>query len=217
MSRNQQEIDKITEQITAAGQKAHAFAFDISRTGGIDGFYQKVINETGPVDILVNVAGTIFRTDSTEFPLDQWQRNIDVNLTAPFVLSQCLARSCRERKKPGKIINITSLASERGRPTIPAYAASKGGLKQLTKVLAVEWAKYNINVNAIGPGYIETELTQPLVDNDEFNKWVLGKTPISRWGTPDDLTGAALFLASEASDFITGQTIYVDGGWLATF
>ena len=217
VSRNQEELDKIAKQITDAGQKAWAFACDISRPGELQNFFKNVVSRTDPVDILVNVAGAIFRSDSVDFPLDQWQMNIDVNLTAPFVFSQCLARSCMERKQPGKIINITSLAAERGRATIPAYAASKGGLKLLTKVLAVEWAKYNINVNAIGPGYIGTELTQPLQDNVEFNQWVLDKTPLNRWGTPNDLTGAALFLASGASDFITGQTIYVDGGWLANF
>ncbi len=215
VSRNQQELNKIAEQISAAGQKAWSFAYDISRLGDIHNFYNKVVSQTGPVDILVNVAGTIFRSDSIEFPLDKWQISIDVNLTAPFMFCQCFARSCMERKQRGKIINITSLTSERGRPTIPAYAASKGGLKLLTMVLAVEWAKYKINVNAIGPGYIETELTKPLVDNEVFNKWVHDKTPMDRWGSPNDLTGAALFLASGASDFITGQTIYVDGGWLA--
>ncbi|MBN2411540.1 SDR family oxidoreductase [candidate division KSB1 bacterium] len=215
VSRSRQELDKIAEQISAAGQKAWPFACDISRIGEIHNFYSKVVSQTGPVDILVNVAGTIFRTDSIEFPLDKWQLSLDVNLTAPFMFCQCFARSCIQRKQRGKIINITSLLSERGRPTIPAYAVSKSGLKLLTMVLAVEWAKYKINVNAIGPGYIETELTRPLMDNETFNKWVHEKTPMDRWGTPNDLTGAALFLASGASDFITGQTIYVDGGWLA--
>jgi len=215
VSRSQQALDKIAEEITSFGQKAWAFGYDISRSDDIYNFYHKVVSQTGPVDILVNVAGTIYRTDSVDFPLDKWQMSLDVNLTAPFLFCQCLARSCIEREQPGKIINITSLLSERGRPTIPAYAVSKGGLKLLTIVLAVEWAKYKINVNAIGPGYIETEFTRPLVENEAFNKWVLEKTPMDRWGLPNDLTGAALFLASEASDYITGQTIYIDGGWLA--
>ncbi len=215
VSRSQQELDKIAEQISAAGQKAWPYACDISRLGEINNFYNKVVSQTGPVDILVNVAGTIFRHDSIDFPLDKWQLSIDLNLTAPFMFCQCFARSCIQRKQRGKIINITSLLSERGRPTIPAYAVSKSGLKLLTMVLAVEWAKDKINVNAIGPGYIETELTRPLMDNETFNTWVHEKTPMDRWGTPNDLTGAALFLASGASDFITGQTIYVDGGWLA--
>ena len=167
------------------------------------------------MDILVNVAGTIYRTDAVDFPIDQWQRILTLNLTVPFVLSQSFAQACIDGKHPGKIINIASLLSEAARPGIPAYTASKGGIKQLTMALAVEWAKYKINVNAIGPGYFETELTKPLVEDKEFTRWVEESTPLGRWGVPDELCGVAVFLASPASDFITGQTLYVDGGWLA--
>ena len=138
-----------------------------------------------------------------------------VNLTAVLVMSQAFCRHRREAGGAGKIINIGSLMCYGARPTTTAYAASKGGLLMLTKSLAVEWARYNINVNAIGPGYIATELTEILQADEDFNRSVLTRTPLGRWGQPGDIAGAAVFLASSASDFVTGQILYVDGGWLA--
>ncbi|UCF16643.1 MAG: SDR family oxidoreductase, partial [Phycisphaerales bacterium] len=140
---------------------------------------------------------------------------IETNLTAAFAMSQAFCRHRIDAGKAGRIINIGSLTCHSARPTTAAYASSKGGLLMLTKTLAVEWAKYKINVNAIGPGYIATDLTKPLWTDEEFDRWVLSKTPLARWGRPDDLVGTAVLLASKAGEFITGQIIYVDGGWLA--
>ncbi|HPG39999.1 MAG TPA: SDR family oxidoreductase [bacterium] len=215
VSRTATELQKVADEIAGFGRQAWPRTFDLSQLDDIAGFYAQITAQTGPVDILVNVAGVIHRAASLDFPADKWQQALNVNLSAPFRLCQCFARDRVAAQKPGKIINITSLLAEAGRASIPAYAASKSGLKILTQTLAVEWAQYHINVNAIGPGYIETELTEPLVNNEPFTSWVLSKTPMQRWGTPGDLTGAALFLASAQADFITGQTIYVDGGWLA--
>lgn len=215
VSRSESALLKVSKEIEQQGGRAWIFPFDLSKVDGIGVLFEQIHAETGQVDILVNVAGTIFRTDAVDFPLEQWQQILTLNLTVPFVLSQSFAKACIDGKHPGKIINIASLLSEAARPGIPAYTASKGGIKQLTMALAVEWAKYKINVNAIGPGYFETEMTKPLVENQEFTRWVEASTPLGRWGLPDELTGAAVFLASPASDFITGQTIYVDGGWLA--
>jgi gluconate 5-dehydrogenase len=130
-------------------------------------------------------------------------------------MSQAFCHHCKRTGKPGRVINIGSLMCDAARPTTAAYASSKAGLLMLTKTLAVEWAGYNINVNAIGPGYIVTELTVPLQADESFNKWVISKTPLGRWGQPEDIVGIAVLLASKAGDFITGQIIYVDGGWLA--
>jgi gluconate 5-dehydrogenase len=187
----------------------------MGHTKEIQALFDTIVTETKGIDILVNCAGTTIRGPSEDVDLDAWNHVIEVNLTAAFVMSQAFCHHRRKVNESGRIINIGSLACHGARPTIAAYASSKGGLLMLTKTLAVEWAKYNINVNAIGPGYITTELTEPLWTDDEFNKWVLSKTPLARWGKPEDLTGAAVMLASKAGDFITGQIIYIDGGWLA--
>jgi len=191
------------------------FLFDIKNIKGIEGLFKNIVSETKGVDILVNCAGTTVRGPSEEVDLKTWNDVIEVNLTSVFVLSQTFFRHRRQVEKAGRIINIGSLTCHGARPTTAAYASSKGGLLMLTKTLAVEWAKYNINVNAIGPGYIATDLTEPLWSDEEFTKWVLSKTPLGRWGRPDDLVGTAVLLASKAGEFITGQIIYVDGGWLA--
>jgi len=216
IARNEKQLNAAKREIEAdTGKKVWTFAFDLANTKEIRGLFEKIVIETGGVDILVNCAGTNFRVPAEEIELANWERIIEVNLTAVFLMSQSF---CQHRKKVGdggKIINIGSLTCHSVRPTIAAYASSKGGLLMLTKSLAVEWAKYNINVNAIGPGYIATELTVPLQDDKNFNNWVISKTPFGRWGRPEDIVGAAVFLASGASDFVTGQIVYVDGGWLA--
>lgn len=215
IARGKDALEKVAAEVEQVGRRAWIFSFDLFKTEQIPALFEQILKATGKVDILVNVAGTIHRQSAVDFPLNKWRQVIELNLTTPFIISQCFARACIEAKRAGKIINIASLLSEGARPTIPAYTASKGAIKQLTKALAVEWAPYQINVNAIGPGYFETELTRPLVENREFNRWVLENTPMNRWGQPVDLVGAAIFLASKAADFITGQVLYVDGGWLA--
>lgn len=216
-------IARTKEQLDIAGQDIHKetgkrvrpFPFDLENVGQIEAFFEKITTETNGVDILVNCAGTTIRGPAEDVDMETWQKVLEVNLTASFVLSQAFCRQRKQTQKPGKIINIGSLTCHGARPTTAAYASSKGGLLMLTKTLAVEWAKYNITVNVIGPGYIATELTKPLWTDEDFNQWVLSKTPLARWGQPEDLAGAAVMLASKAGDFITGQIIYVDGGWLA--
>ena len=216
VARTQEQLEAAKQQIQAdTDKKVRTFPFDIKNIKGIEGLFENIVSEMKGVDILVNCAGTTIRGPSEEVDLKTWNKVIEVNLTAVFIISQAFCRHRKQAGKAGRIINIGSLTCHGARPTTAAYASSKGGLLMLTKTLAVEWAKYNINVNAIGPGYIATDLTEPLWSDEEFTKWVLSKTPLGRWGRPDDLAGTAVLLASKAGDFITGQIIYVDGGWLA--
>jgi gluconate 5-dehydrogenase len=216
VARSKEQLEAAAQKIhTETGKKIRPFPFDLGNIEGIDEFFQSVISETKGIDILVNCAGTTIRGPAENVDIEDWNQVIKVNLTSTFVLSQAFCRHRKQLGKPGGIINIGSLTCHAARPTTAAYGSSKSGLLMLTKTLAVEWAKYNINVNAIGPGYIATELTKPLWTDEDFNTWVLSKTPLARWGKPDDLIGTAVLLASKAGEFITGQIIYVDGGWLA--
>jgi gluconate 5-dehydrogenase len=216
VARTKEQLETAAHQIQSdTGKKVYTYPFDMGNIKGIELLFDDITTETKGIDILVNCAGTTIRGPSEDVDLDTWNHVIEVNLTATFVISQAFCRHRRKVDEAGRIINIGSLTCHGGRPTTAAYASSKGGLLSLTRTLAVEWAKYNINVNAIGPGYIATELTKPLWTDEEFNKWALSKTPLGRWGKPEDLAGAAVMLASKAGDFITGQIIYVDGGWLA--
>ena len=216
VARTKEQIEAAARQIHAdTGKNSWAFPYDLGDIEGIEDFFESVIAETKGIDILVNCAGTTIRGPAEDVDLKTWNQVIEVNLTSAFVLSQAFCRHRKQEGKAGRIINIGSLTCHGARPTTAAYASSKGGLLMLTKTLAVEWAKYNINVNAIGPGYIATELTEPLRTDEDLNRWVLSKTPLARWGQPDDLIGTAVLLASRAGEFITGQIIYVDGGWLA--
>jgi gluconate 5-dehydrogenase len=208
-------LEAVADELRNSGADVYCFPYDLSKIEGIPELYEWIVAAAGEVNILVNVAGKNFRVPAVDFPLDEWRNVLDLNLTAPFVLSQCFARPLIREGKPGKIVNIASLMSAATRPMIPAYTASKGAIGQLTKALAVEWAEHRINVNAVGPGYFKTELTKPLHQDPAFDKWVLDRTPMKRWGEPADLVGAVVFLSSSAADFITGQILYVDGGWLA--
>jgi len=217
VARDEARLETAKEQIqkTTSDRNVWTFPFDLEDIDAIQSLFENVVRETEGVDILVNCAGTTARAPAEQADLDSWQRVIQVNLTAVFLISQAFCRHRKQVAKPGKIINIGSLLCHAARATNAPYASSKGGLLMLTKSLAVEWAKYHINVNAIGPGYIQTELTKPLWTDQDFDKWVLSKTPLGRWGKPEDIVGTAVFLASPASDFVTGQIVYVDGGWLA--
>ena len=216
IARTKDQLDTAAKQIQAeTGQNIRTFPFDMENVGQIETLFENVMAETNGIDILVNCAGTTIRGPAEDVDMKTWHKVLDVNLTSVLALSQVFCRHCKQTVKPGKIINIGSLTCHAARPTTAAYGASKSGLLMLTKTLAVEWAKYNITVNVIGPGYIATELTKPLWTDDEFNQWVLAKTPLARWGQPEDLAGTAVLLASQAGAFITGQIIYVDGGWLA--
>ncbi len=216
VARTKEQLEAASRQIQAdTNKKVWTFPFDLKNLERIEDLFENIVSETKGIDILANCAGMTVRGPSEDVGLKTWNQVIEINLTAVLVMSQVFCRHRRQAGKAGRIINIGSLTCHGARPTTAAYASSKGGLLMLTKTLAVEWAKYNINVNAIGPGYIATELTKPLLDNEDFTKWVLSKTPLGRWGQPDDLVGTAVLLASKAGDFITGQIIYVDGGWLA--
>ena len=200
---------------TQTGRRVWVFPYDLENLRGIDGLFDAMIHTAGGVDILANCAGTTVREPTEDASLESFNHVMDVNLTAVLRLSQAFCKHRKQVVKPGRIINVGSLACHAARPTIAAYACSKMGILGLTKTLAVEWARYNINVNAIGPGYIATELTASLQADPQFSQWVLSKTPLARWGRPEDLVGTAVLLASKAGDFITGQIFYVDGGWTA--
>ena len=174
----------------------------------------KLEAEFASIDILINNAGIQRRAPLAEMTEAQWREVVDTNLTSAFLTARAVAPRMIARGS-GKIINTCSVMSEVSRPTIANYAAAKGGLKMLTRAMAVEWAKHGLQCNGLGPGYIVTELNRALVENVEFNKWICGRTPAGRWGKPEELVGAAIFLSSRASDFVNGQILYVDGGLLA--
>lgn len=207
-------LEKARQSLKAKGVEVFAYSFDVTREQEVLEFVKKTEKEVGSIDILVNNAGINLRAPIEDFETDKWHELMNLNLNAVFYVSKAVGKQMIRRKR-GKIINIASLLSEAARPTIAPYAASKGAIKMFTKSLAVEWAKHNIQVNAIGPGYFVTEMNKTLVENKKFNDWVCKRTPAGRWGDPSELIGSAVFFASSASDFVTGQILYVDGGWLA--
>ncbi len=213
--RNNAKLVEKVQELVDEGFKAYGFAFDVTRSEEINLAISRIEKEIGPVDILVNNAGINLRASLEEFKNEDWDKVIGINLTGPYLVAKAVVQSMIKRKS-GKIINIGSVQNELGRPTIAPYAASKGGLKMLTKGMATDWAKYNIQVNGIGPGYFKTEMTKPLYENPEFDAWLCGRTPSNRWGDPEELMGALLFLASDASSYVNGHMIYVDGGLLAS-
>ena len=208
-------VEKGAAEYDKAGLSAKGYVCDVSDEKAVREMIVQIEKDLGKVDILVNNAGIIKRIPALEMSVEDFKRVIDVDLTGAFIVAKAVAPGMIERGG-GKIINICSMMSELGRETVAAYASAKGGLKMLTRNLACEWAEYNIQVNAIGPGYIATPQTAPLRENGHpFNNYILSKTPAGRWGSTDDLKGAAIFLASAASDFVNGHVLYVDGGILA--
>lgn len=207
----QQGADKAAAALKAQGYNAHAVAFDVTQSVAVNAAVDKIEREIGPVDVLVNNAGIQRRRPFLDFPEQDWNEVIAVNQTAVFLVSQAVARQMVTRKQ-GKIINIGSMQSELGRDTITPYAASKGAVTMLTRGMCVELARYNIQVNGIAPGYFKTEMTQALADDEAFTSWLCKRTPAARWGNPEELIGAAVFLASKASDFVNGHLLFVDGG-----
>ncbi|WP_026464613.1 gluconate 5-dehydrogenase [Adhaeribacter aquaticus] len=213
---SQEKIEEALKLYQEAGLRVHGFRCDVTNQGQVREAVARIEQEIGPIDILVNNAGIIKRIPLVDMELAEWQQVIDVDLTSPFIVSQAVVKGMIERGG-GKIINICSMMSELGRQNVGAYAAAKGGLKMLTKNMATEWAKYNIQVNGIGPGYFATSQTAPLrVPGNAFNEFIINRTPAGKWGDPDELGGATVFLASRASNFVNGQIVYVDGGILAT-
>jgi 2-deoxy-D-gluconate 3-dehydrogenase len=203
------------EAIQKAGGSASAFSADLSDPPGAGKLFDTVIAQYDRVDILINNAGIILRHDAVDYPFDDWQKVMQVNLNSVFQLSQLVGRALIARNSPGKIVNIASLLSFQGGIRVPAYAASKGGVAQLTKALANEWAAKNIQVNAIAPGYIATDNTTALRNDETRNRQILERIPAGRWGNPSDIAATAVFLSSPAADYITGAILNVDGGWLA--
>ena len=213
---SQQKIDHAVAAYQEAGFEASGYRFDVTDENEVAAAVEKIESDIGPIDILVNNAGIIRRVPLLDMPLDEWELVVKTDLTSAFVVSRAVVPGMVERGG-GKVINICSMMSELGRDSVGAYAAAKGGLKMLTRSMATEWARHNIQVNGIGPGYFATEQTAPIrVGGHPFNDFIVGRTPAGRWGNPQDLQGAAVFLASPASDFVNGQIIYVDGGILAT-
>ncbi|MGL4412116.1 MAG: gluconate 5-dehydrogenase [Bacteroidales bacterium] len=197
------------------GIDAKGYVFDVTNEEAVEAAIAQIAQEVGVIDILVNNAGIIKRIPAIEMSAADFRQVIDIDLNGPFIMSKAVAKGMIA-KGGGKIINICSMMSELGRETVSAYAAAKGGLKMLTKNLACEWAEHNIQVNGIGPGYIATPQTAPLREEGHpFNTFIIGRTPAARWGVPADLQGPAIFLASEASNFVNGHILYVDGGILA--
>lgn len=211
----QELVDKGLAAYKEAGIEAHGYVCDVTDEEKVQQLVATVEKDVGVIDILVNNAGIIKRIPMCDMTADEFRQVIDVDLNAPFIVSKAVIPSMI-KKGGGKIINICSMMSELGRETVSAYAAAKGGLKMLTRNIASEYGEYNIQCNGIGPGYIETPQTAPLrVEGHPFNNFIISKTPAARWGTTEDLMGPAVFLASEASDFVNGHVLYVDGGILA--
>lgn len=202
------------EKIKSFGGNCIDIQADLVSIEPVDRIITETLDAFGSVDILVNNAGLIRRDDSLEFSEQDWDDIININLKSVFFLSQAAAKQMVKQGKGGKIINTASLLSFQGGIRVPSYTASKSGIMGITKLLANEWAKYNINVNAIAPGYMATDNTQALRDDPVRSNEILGRIPAGRWGTPEDMQGAVVFLASAASNYVTGYTLAVDGGWL---
>jgi 2-deoxy-D-gluconate 3-dehydrogenase len=211
---NTRSPESTCDRIKSAGGVAHAITGDLSNAETPKDLVARTLERLGRIDILVNNAGTIRRAPAVDYSEEDWAAVIEVNLSSVFRLSQLAGRHMIENNRGGKIVNIASLLSFQGGITVPAYAASKGGMAQLTKALANEWAKHAINVNAIAPGYMRTNNTAALQADETRNRQILERIPAGRWGEPEDLAGAAIFLSSNASDYINGHVLVVDGGWM---
>ncbi|SDA88584.1 SDR family oxidoreductase [Mesorhizobium qingshengii] len=213
--RDRARIDSAVEKLRDTGSKAHASVFDVTDFQAVNADVARIEAEIGAIDILVNNAGIQFRAPLEDFPEEQWERLFKTNVSGAFHAGKAVARHMIPRGK-GKIINIGSVQSELARPNIAPYTATKGAIRNLTRGMCTDWAKHGLQINAIAPGYFRTEMNQALVDNPEFSAWLEKRTPAGRWGNVDELIGAAVFLASDASSFVNGHTLYVDGGMTAS-
>ena len=209
--RDRTKLENAVASLHEKGFKVHGFDFDVTSEESVAAATSKIESDVGPIDILINNAGMQFRTQLEDFPPEKFRELMRVNVESAFLVAQAVARHMIKRGR-GKIINVCSVQSELGRPGIAPYTATKGAVKMLTKGMCADWAKYGIQVNAIGPGYFRTPLNQALVDNPEFSSWLEKRTPAGRWGEVGELVGAAIFLASGASSFVNGHILYVDGG-----
>ena len=211
--RDEERLAATTEALVAefGAEVVHSVAFDITDPDAVVAGIADVQSRVGAIQILVNNAGVQHRVPLVDLAVDDWDRVLRTDLTSAFLVGREVARGMIERGS-GKIINIASVQTDLARPTISAYTAAKGGLRNLTRAMTAEWAAHNIQINAIAPGYIHTEMTQNLVDDETFNSWILGRTPANRWGTTDDIVGPAVWLASDGSNFVNGQVVFIDGG-----
>lgn len=209
--RDQAKLATACSTLSSKGYSVEAAAFDVTDEAAVDRAIADIETRFGAIAILFNNAGMQFRSPLEEFPSAKWRELMQVNVESAFLVGKAVAKGMITRKS-GKIINICSVQSELGRPSIAPYTATKGAIKMLTKGMCADWARHNIQVNAIGPGYFKTPLNQALVDNPEFSSWLEKRTPAGRWGDVDELVGAAVFLSSAASSFINGHILYVDGG-----
>ncbi|GAB4336201.1 MAG: glucose 1-dehydrogenase [Dehalococcoidia bacterium] len=213
-SRTAAELESLSDEVTRLGRSAAAIPADVTDEAAVERLVDETLGRFGRVDILVNNAGMNIRKPALDLSLTEFQQVLDTNLKGYFLCARAAGRHMVARRS-GKVINISSIMGVVALPTQTAYASSKGAIEQLTKVLALEWAESNVQVNALAPTYFETELTRPLFEDPERNRFITDRTPMKRWGQPHELAGAVIFLASRASDFITGQTVLVDGGWTA--
>jgi gluconate 5-dehydrogenase len=213
--RDAKKLEQAAEQLRSEGARVVTAPFDVTDGAAVTAAIARIEAETGPIDILVNNAGMQRRAPLEQFEEAHWHELMKTNVDSVFLVGQAVARHMIGRKR-GKIINVCSVQSELGRPNIAPYTASKGAVKMLTKGMAIDWGPHGIQVNGLGPGYFKTELNDALVKNAEFNAWLVNRTPLRRWGDVEDLVGAAVFLASDASNFVNGHILYVDGGVTAT-
>ena len=209
--RNSHKIDVALGELAKAGFKGEAAVFDVTDAEAVRTGVDRIENDLGAIDILINNAGMQFRTALENFPTEKWQELLNLNVSSVFYVGQAVAKHMIARGR-GKIINIASVQSELARPGIAPYTATKGAVRNLTRGMCTDWAQYGLQINAIAPGYFKTPLNQALVDNPEFTAWLEKRTPARRWGNVEELVGAAVFLASDASSFTNGHTLYVDGG-----
>ena len=213
--RRADKLETAAAMLRAQGATVHTMPFDVADAAAVAAAVARIEAEIGAIDILINNAGMQKRAPLQDFAQADWHELMRTNLDSVFIVGQAVARHMIPRKR-GKIVNICSVQSELGRPGIAPYTAAKGAVKMLTKGMAIDWGPHGLQVNGLGPGYFKTELNQALVDNPEFSAWLIGRTPSRRWGDVDDLVGAAVFLASDASRFVNGHILYVDGGVTAT-
>ncbi|MGN7774386.1 SDR family oxidoreductase [Phyllobacterium sp. 22552] len=213
--RNREKLAAAVTKLSAEGYKAHTSHFDVTDIGAVKKGIDKIEAEIGPIDILINNAGMQFRAPLEDFPDDKWQQLLQTNISSVFYAGQSAAQHMIKRGR-GKIINIASVQSELARPSIAPYTATKGAVRNLTRGMCTDWAKYGLQINAIAPGYFKTPLNQALIGDPEFSTWLEKRTPAGRWGNVEELVGAAIFLASDASSFVNGQVIHIDGGITAS-
>ncbi|HEX9971389.1 MAG TPA: glucose 1-dehydrogenase [bacterium] len=211
---DEKRLEEAVAMLKKDGFTSHGVSFDVRDEKMINEKVSFIEKEIGKIDILINNAGIQIRAPLEEFNSDDWRRLIDINLTGAFIVAKAVVQGMIKRRA-GKIINICSIQSELARPTIAPYTASKGGIRNLTKGMATDWGKYNIQVNGIAPGYFKTQMTKALYEDPKFDAWLCARVPANRWGDPSELIGAAIFLSSKASDYVNGHLLYVDGGLMA--